>query len=864
MYYTLKQIRDAFNYCVDCLKSINVDNDQEFINRWAEIKEQLINTVLSFRIDYPELFFLNYPETMEQSEADKIIARIGSRAISRYSFPPMPSGDYFCDSIQGELFYTPKLMRMESDIHLSISQENLMSWLLGILIIMPIGSVKIRFIDVSGSNFPDFFYANINPLIYNEKPIVFDKDIHDCLNELNERVLTCIQKYGNLPEYQELHKSLVYPYEVIVLLDNSIEAHSESSRLLQSLKNNGEKGGVYIVSINLINESAPSTPSALYPSHITSIPTLTKSCIQYVNNAATRELKEKVIPFDLSYFGDTYTAVDKTIEIPVGKSGHEKVYFCLDIISHIHAFVVGQSGSGKSVFLHNIVSGAMLKYSPEDFELYLLDFKLGGVEFNRYRGEKHVHALLVDNSDPQITLEILRELKGRMVERGKMMRKMGVTSIEEYNNIASERIPHILFVADECHELFHEYSNNDTNRRISLEISEIMAKIAKEGRNQGIHLLLATQTLSGTNINPEILHNISDFYLLKCSETDSAILLSDSRISTTTLSPGHLYYSHQGKIKQFTAFFINHEETDKVMSAILDRAAQVHSKDYFYFNGAEIFSLNRTIIEKHQTICKKNPVAFLGKSIDLHQKDVYIALKKDYSENILVLGQNDDEQCTRVSISIINSFLLSRGLSLSTPKIVIFDCFQDIESQYYDVFMGLEENENIEFIEPRDRAQVIKQLAEDIKTGHAEETILIIIGQDRFRELKMKVPFDDTSIIDDFTSVLSLDSSPREFSTIDQAFSFILDKGPEQGIHTILQLEKISNFLFSDYLSHKDLFQKFKHLVLLRSDETTSMSLHLRDDIHLELLSKEAERLRAYYYSEEKDLYTLFTPFSIN
>ena len=38
--------------------------------------------------------------------------------------------------------------------------------------------------------------------------------------------------------------------------------------------------------------------------------------------------------------------------------------------------------------------------------LYLMDFK--GVEFNRYKGAKHTKAVLVDNSDAQMTLEVLR------------------------------------------------------------------------------------------------------------------------------------------------------------------------------------------------------------------------------------------------------------------------------------------------------------------------------------------------------------------------------------------------------------------------------------------------------------------------
>ena len=97
--------------------------------------------------------------------------------------------------------------------------------------------------------------------------------------------------------------------------------------------------------------------------------------------------------------------------------------------------------------------------------------------------------------------------------------------------------------------------------------------------------------------------------------------------------------------------------------------------------------------------------------------------------------------------------------------------------------------------------------------------------------------------------------------TYRDALNVILDSGPDCGVHTLIQLEKASNLLFEDYITPKMVFQKFKHLILLKSDETTGVTLHLNDDIRLEKLSDDLERLRAYYYAEESDSYTLFTPY---
>jgi hypothetical protein len=184
-----------------------------------------------------------------------------------------------------------------------------------------------------------------------------------------------------------------------------------------------------------------------------------------------------------------------------------------------------------------------------------------------------------------------------------------------------------------------------------------------------------------------------------------------------------------------------------------------------------------------------------------------------------------------------------------------------------EVLDELESAGLIDVIPAKKRAPLFKQLAEDVLAGKAKEKILFILGQDRFRELKLDLEFEEESSANDdseLTSIISFgseSSSKKTVKSFSEAMNVILDKGPEVGVHTIIQLEKTSNYLFTDYISHKELFQKFKHLLLLKSDENAATQLHLQNDIRLENLSKEEERLRAYYYAEESDTYTLFTPY---
>ena len=625
------------------------------------------------------------------------------------------------------------------------------------------------------------------------------------------------------------------------------------------------------IAIPLEHYEAPKNDGIINFTPITSNETLLEACFDYIRTEAEAKEKMKVQTLDFGLAAESKYETDlSTMTIPVGKAEAKDVYFRLDLVSHVHSFIIGQSGSGKSVFLHNIIGGAMLKYAPEDLQLYLLDFKLGGVEFNRYQGAKHVKALLVDNSDPQVTLEILRELMRSMTERGKMLRNAGAGTIAEYNKInADNRMPHVLLVADECHEMFK--ADDSIPRQVRNEISDIVIKIAKEGRNQGVHLIFATQTLSGTEISSEILNNVHNFYLLKCAQTDSERLVPNSSTITSELSTGQIYYHHVDEQVKFQAYYTDKEAAEKLMAAIVEKAKDHKSNGEFYFNGAQMFSLDESVKEQIQNVKGKSPVAFMGKAIDISQKDLYIKLNEDFSENVLLLGLNDQEQVTRTTMNLFVSLMMSAKLKHKDIAFKVIDCLNNEEGDVHELIFDLENEGYCEIIERRQRSKLFKDLAQSVLDGTAEETILLILGQDRFRELKMDMELEDDSsskssddddmmsISDDFFGGGSGSSS--SVKTYKDALNVILEKGPDYGVHTLLQLEKATNLLFEDILSTKELYQRFKHLILLRSDEMTSSRLSLNDDIHLEKLSSDWERLRAYYYAEESDNYTLFTPY---
>jgi hypothetical protein len=96
--------------------------------------------------------------------------------------------------------------------------------------------------------------------------------------------------------------------------------------------------------------------------------------------------------------------------------------------------------------------------------------------------------------------------------------------------------------------------------------------------------------------------------------------------------------------------------------------------------------------------------------------------------------------------------------------------------------------------------------------------------------------------------------------TYPQALMYLLDEGALHGIHILLQVDKPSNILFEEY--NVEAAQKFRHKVILRSENKYLQPLRFSQEIDVEHLSDEEEHLRAYYYPDGDDP-VLFTPFQM-
>lgn len=846
----------------------------------------------SVRDNYIPLFQFNI-EAFSSEKAQLVFGKIGENVSRRTSVPYLPDGLHTKDQIGIQTFETPTIMEWmggQSGQNFVINYSNksankaearLNQLVVDMLLSLPSRSINIHFVDLTFSAQASFLTRNLDEKIYG-KLISSSNDWNHLKDSLREKMAKALEEYGDVAKYNDSKNRVVVPYDVVVINDYQKCVNEMSD--LDALFENGHKGGIYFILMNNLDFKSDrdidslmalkdfyqvleaenfgnySKNAVIRCTPILDNPILAKACFNYINESAELpQVAVTSVDYD-KILSKGFETIDKAMVIPVGSSENgELVDFTIDTVSHIHCFIIGQSGTGKSVFLHDVIIGAMAKYSPDELELYLMDFKIGGVEFNRYRNEKHVKALLVDNSDIQITLEILRDISNKMRERGKQLRASGVSNIVEYNQVnPTKKMPRIVFIADECHVMFPTMNSKDT--KLYREISEILQKIAKEGRSQGVHLVLATQTIAQAEISSEILNNISDFYLLKCSPSDSERLVRGSVDTTSGLKTGQVLHHDIDHDVVFKSTYLPTSQTLEIIKKINDKT-KASKNEQFYFVGSQIFEIDDEV--KNLLTEKGDAIAF-GRSIDTKMEPVVIPLRNEYADNVMLFGINDEEQVSRTTMASIKSLRISN----KNIKIKVINCLSAEQRNTTKMLNDWENKGEIELLNPQNCGGELVNIANSIMERTAEPTVLYILGQERFRELRMdmEIAFTKPTVAaDDFGFDSSMftagDSGSMNFNSYQKAIEYILKNGAEVGVHVILQIDKPKQLLFSDYMSAKDFFNMFHHLIMLKSDENAVNSLGMSDDLKLENLSSDIERLRAIYYNETNNSYTLFTPF---
>lgn len=898
-------------------------------NAPIQLTEDMLDGFRELASQQPAIYPLFLKVLPSITEVTSYFESISQHENDRMTVPDIPVA-YFKDNLQGKNVFTPAYLPWQTTdnkakniiINYNVSSaeraaEVYRHMVMSILLGLPPKSVHLSFVNTQLSPLGNFFTANLHESLYEK--VSSSSAYHQLLDRLLKRVMDFQDKYSrSIEQENEVASKIVEPYEVVVLLDDPDSEISAQEQLIP-LFEKGPMYGIYFIGLNNTEKVSKRDDQDNILKHTDCYQTIeaetvnpwnasqeggfittmsiannnvwAKAAFDYINNVTTRQI---VHTFDWKTAVESpYTPTDNEIIASIGFTEDGTPFnFQMDVNKqHYHAFVIGATGSGKSRFLHDVILSMTTKYQPEDVELYLLDFK--GVEFNCYRGFKHSRAILVDRADERITYEVIRDIKLKMEERQQILAAAGASDVAEYNKMnADKHLSQIILVADESQTLFADRAKNG---RLQNEMVDIIALIAQQGRAYGVHLLLSTQSLANApQLGREILNQIGEHYILPCLPADAARLVSDEKrtqtekvVAAMERGKGQCYYEGADGATLFTYNFVQKGEMQENLVSQIEQKASSHaSNGQTYFSGALQFQISQEVADYMATKGRKNIVASPGQIINLEQTPLTLSLKDDLSENIALFGINDRQFVTRTTIGLMTSLMISNKQKDLGYQFMVFDCLDDEEAEYLDVLDELEAAELCEVVKPRQRIEKLKQLCDEIASHRANPTILVILGQERFRELKLNQQIGDApaQAVDaslpaagDFAAALAAVNSIGTTSasatslagssvkTVQEAMNYILSEGPANGVHTILQVDKPNNFLFPQdgSLRKNDFYAKCKHVIILRSESTALTNLWLQDDISRAISQFEdnPSRLRAYYYNEEGDKYQLFTPF---
>ncbi|OOQ35231.1 ATP-binding protein [Helicobacter pylori] len=491
-----------------------------------------------------------------------------------------------------------------------------------------------------------------NDFIYQQRILTESKEIEGALKHLYEYLKVNLQEklagYRDFAHYNEKEKDRL-PLKALFL--SGVDALSQNALYyLEKIMRFGSKNGV-LSFVNL--ESEKNNKSAEYLKNYAeffrdnkSFERLKYLSIEVINDQGIKSQHMKDFADKIKAYYEKKKAVKRELKdlqkdekfwtessqfkvsVPVGWDiNHKEVCFEIGNEQN-HTLICDHSGSGKSNFLHVLIQNLAFYYAPNEVQLFLLDYK-EGVEFNAYTDPILEHARLVSvASSVGFGVSFLSWLCDEIEKRSNLFKQFKVKDLSDYRK--HEKMPRLIVVVDEFQVLF---SDNSIKGKESVEQS--LNTLLKKGRSYGVHLILATQTMRGTDINPSFKAQIANRIALPMDAEDSSSVLGDDA-ACELVRPEGIFNNNGGRKKYHTKMSIPKAPDD--FTAFIKK---IHEE----FNQRNLTPIDRKIYNgetplKMPNILKANEMRLhLGKKVDYEQKDLIVEFENNES-HLLVVSQD--------------------------------------------------------------------------------------------------------------------------------------------------------------------------------------------------------------------------------
>lgn len=265
-----------------------------------------------------------------------------------------------------------------------------------------------------------------------------------------------------------------------------------------------------------------------------------------------------------------------------------------DLAKMPHLLIAGATGAGKSVCMNSILTGLLMKHTPDQMRLILVDPKT--VEFHAYNNLPHLVVPVITNAK-KVALG-LKWAIDEMERRFRWFRQAGVRDLSSFNartvqkqtelfgdevnpeakpkNQVPDALPYIVIVIDELADLMHV---------AQAEIEAGIARLAAKSRAAGIHMILATQRPDVKVITGTIKANFPVRIAFKVSQKVDSRTILDRMGADTLLGKGDMLVLPPGtdKLIRLQGVYTSDGEIDRVTNFCKEQSppefiTEIHEK----------------------------------------------------------------------------------------------------------------------------------------------------------------------------------------------------------------------------------------------------------------------------------------------
>jgi hypothetical protein len=763
---------------------------------------------------------------------------------------------------------------------------------------IPAGKVRFTIIDPVGlgQNFASFMHlADADEALVTSRIWTEAARIEQRLADFTEHMEDVIQKYlrnqfESIEEYNAHAGEVAEPYRVLVVANFPVNFTSEAVRRLISIINSGPRCGVYtLLSVDTRQPLPQGThledleqvgirlawdedrfawcdaDFGQFPLSLDGPPAeeLGTKLLLRVGERA-KETKRVEVPFEFVapapeqwWTGDTRPG----IHVPLGRVGATKrQYLHLGQGTSQHVLIAGKTGSGKSTLLHALICNLSLLYSPDEVELYLVDFKKG-VEFKTYANHELPHARVVAvESEREFGLSVLQRLDQELKIRGERFRAVGAQDLAGYRQAnGSAPLPRILLIVDEFQEFFVE------DDKVAQEAALLLDRLVRQGRAFGLHVLLGSQTLGGAySLARSTIDQMAVRIALQCSEVDGHLILSEDNSAARLLSrPGEAIYNDANGLVEgnnpFQVVWLADERREDYLNRIQELNRQQRSgrsAGQIVFEGNTPSDIARNpllqqLLERPTWPTRpKAAQAWLGEPVAI--KDPTTALfRRQTGSNLLIVGQYEESALSisaAALVSLAGQYAPDSTGGQPGPRFYVLDGTPDDMPQAgYLSRLASCLPHGIRAAGWREAPALVAELAEELDRRQkandlaAPDRYLFVHGLQRFRDLRR--PEDDYG----FGRTDAPPTPAAQFATL-------LQEGPSFGIHTLVWCDSLNNL---HRALERSSLREFELRVLFQMSTNDSSTL---------IDSPAASRLglfRALFHSEDQGRLEKFRPYGL-